>query len=281
VGADQPLEEEVEPVEGAPGPGRASLQILVAVVLALLAFAGGLFIRPLIFEEELTAVEEELKLLRGQIEQLSAELKGIKGELAKLREEVAEAEGQEGVVEISVDDDPALGSEDAPVVIVEFSDFQCPFCKRFHQQTLPLIISEYVEAGKVRFVFRDFPLTRIHPQAEPAAQAAECADEQGKFWEMHDLLFERQTEWSGNPQARAIFESYARELELDEPEFSACLEAGRYAEEIRKDLQDGVRYGVSGTPAFFINGVKLEGAWPFGKFIELIEAALAEAEEQS
>jgi len=267
--------------EGAP-QGKVLPGILAAILLALIIFAAGLFAHPLLFplERWLAPVREELELLRGEIEQLSTELEGMKGELAELRKEVAEAEGQEGTVEVSVDDDPALGSEDAPVVIVEFSDFQCPFCRRFHQQTLPLIISEYVETGKVRFVFRDFPLMRIHPQAEPAAQAAECADEQGKFWEMHDLLFERQAEWSGNPQARAIFEGYARELGLDGEEFSACLQEGRYAQEIQKDLQDGVRYGVRGTPAFFINGMKLEGAWPFGKFIEVIEAALAKAEEQ-
>jgi protein-disulfide isomerase len=163
-------------------------------------------------------------------------------------------------------------------VIVEFSDFQCPYCRQFHEQTLPQIVQGYIETGKVRLGFRDFPIMQIHPYAGLAALAAECADDQGKFWGMHDLLFERQSEWA-IPQARELFAAYARELGLDEEAFSECMTTEKHAEEIFQDLQDGVSYGVQGTPAFFINGEKLEGAWPFEKFQEVIDAALAQREQ--
>ncbi|MDH3361534.1 MAG: DsbA family protein [Nitrosopumilus sp.] len=184
-------------------------------------------------------------------------------------------------VKISIDDDPIIGNTDAPITIIEFSDFQCPFCARFHTQTLPLILEEYIQEGKVKLVFRDFPIQSIHPNALPASMAAECANEQGKFREMHDMLFENQNKWdkqdTGN--ALALFSQYAAVMKLDQGVFDACLTSGKHIEEIRKDLDDGRDYGVSGTPGFFVGNdqigyVELKGAQPFESFKKIIDAQL-------
>lgn len=169
----------------------------------------------------------------------------------------------------SADDDPVKGDEDAPVTIIEFSDFQCPFCARFYSETLPQLQSQYVDTGKVKLVFRDFPLTSIHPQAQKAHEASECADEQDKFWEYHDILFENQ----GSLDVASL-KSYAADLRLDTNKFNTCLDSGKYAGEIRKDTADGAQAGVTGTPSFFVNGQQLVGAQPFSAFQQAIEAAL-------
>ena len=174
------------------------------------------------------------------------------------------------VVAASVDDDPAWGPEDAPVTIIEFSDFQCPFCSRFFAQTYPQIKQEY--EGEVRFVYRDFPLTSIHENAQKAGEAGECADDQGKFWDYHDLLF-------NNASALDVtsLKGYASQLGLDSGAFDQCLDSGKYTEEVQKDYQEGITYGVTGTPAFFINGVSIIGAQPYANFKAVIDAALQEA----
>ena len=185
------------------------------------------------------------------------------------------------IVKISADNDPIIGDPNAPISIIEFSDFQCPFCARFHIQTLPSILEEYVDQGKVKLIFRDFPIQNIHPNALPASVAAECANEQGKFKEMHDELFENQKEWSGVETANAVslFSQYALEMGLEQEVFDSCLTSGKYIEEIRNDLNDGRTYGVSGTPGFFIGNdqigyVELKGAQPFESFKKVIDAQL-------
>jgi len=182
---------------------------------------------------------------------------------------------------ISVDNDPVIGSPEAPITIIEFSDFQCPFCARFHVETLPLILEEYIDQGKVKLVFRDFPIQSIHPNALPASVAAECANEQDKFREMHDVLFEKQNEWSKQETADALslFTQYANEIQLEEETFASCLTNGKHIDEIRKDLDDGRDYGVSGTPGFFVGNdqigyVELKGAQPFDSFKKVIDAQL-------
>ena len=184
-------------------------------------------------------------------------------------------------IKISVDDDPIIGSPNAPITIIEFSDFQCPFCARFHIQTLPIIMNEYVNEGKVKLVFRDFPIQSIHQNAIPASIAAECANEQGKFKEMHDILFEKQNEWSKKNTDNVIilFNQYASEFGLEEEKFDSCLKNGKYIEEIQKDLSDGRAYGISGTPGFFIGNdeigfVELKGAQPFESFKKIIDSQL-------
>ena len=184
-------------------------------------------------------------------------------------------------VKISADNDPIIGNADAPITIIEFSDFQCPFCARFHTQTLPSILEEYVEQGKVKLVFRDFPIQSIHPNALPASVAAECANEQGKFKEMHDILFEKQNEWNKLETSNTLstFSQYASNMQLNQDEFDSCLTSGKYIEEIKNDLNDGREYGVSGTPGFFVGNdqigyVELKGAQPFDSFKKVIDAQL-------
>lgn len=184
-------------------------------------------------------------------------------------------------VKISVDDDPIIGNSDAPITIIEFSDFQCPFCARFHTQTLPLILEEYIKQGKVKLVFRDFPIQSIHPNALPASVAAECANDQGKFREMHDILFEKQNEWNKleTTEALSLFSEYASSMQLDQKTFDSCLTSGKHIPEIQNDLNDGREYGVTGTPGFFVGNEKigfteLKGAQPFDSFKKIIDAQL-------
>ncbi len=184
-------------------------------------------------------------------------------------------------VKISADNDPIIGDPNAPITIIEFSDFQCPFCARFHIQTLPLILEEYIEQGKVKLVFRDFPIQSIHPNALPASVAAECANEQGKFKEMHDMLFDYQNEWNNQDtdDALSLFSQYATNIQLEQDTFDSCLTNGKYIDEIKKDLDDGRDYGVSGTPGFFVGNdeigyVELKGAQPFESFKKIIDAQL-------
>lgn len=181
-------------------------------------------------------------------------------------------ESQPKVVGDLADDDPFLGDPNAPVTIVEFGDFQCPFCRRFHAQTLPLIIDEYVKTGKARFVYRDFPLSSIHEQAQKSAEAAECANEQGKFWPYHDLLFQRQEGLS-----ISNYKLWAGELGLNQGQFNSCLDSGKYSAEVEKDAEDGRKAGVTGTPATFVNGRLVSGAVPFAQFKAVIEEELAKA----
>jgi len=185
------------------------------------------------------------------------------------------------IIQVSLDDDPFKGNENAPVTIVEFSDFQCPFCGRFYEQTLPSIIENYVDTGKVKFVYRDLPLDSIHPNARPVHIAAECADEQGKFWGYHDMLFDNQSEWGRLPAAdlQSTLTKYASDLGLESASFEACLESDAIADEVNKDTLDAARYGATGTPAFFIGNekdgfIKLSGAQPYPAFQAAIDAHL-------
>ncbi len=175
------------------------------------------------------------------------------------------------------DDDAVKGSKDAPVEIIEFSDFQCPFCRAFWRQTLPKLEKNYIDTGKVKFVYRDFPLAQIHPTAQKAAEAAECAEEQNKYWEYHDKVFEEQEkQGQGTVQFTAAdLKQWAADLGLDTAKFNKCLDSGKYQSEVEKDMQDGISVGVSGTPAFFINGIPVSGAQPFEVFKEIIDAELS------
>ena len=184
-------------------------------------------------------------------------------------------------VNISQDDDPVRGDPDAPITIIEFSDFQCPFCARFHVQTLPLLLDQYIETGKVNLVYRDFPIQSIHPNAMPAAVASECAHEQGKYWQYHDTLFEKQRSWSNldSEQIITTLSQYALDVGLAQQQFDSCLESGKYFEEVQGDLKDGRDYDITGTPGFFIGNekigfVKLTGAQPFDSFQKVIESQL-------
>lgn len=183
---------------------------------------------------------------------------------------------------ISLSDDPVKGNPNAPVTMVEFSDFQCPFCGRFYTQTLPQIQQNYVDSGKLKLVYRDFPLESIHPNAKGAAIAAECADEQKMFWPYHDKLFGDQAQWVSLSQSDAAdtFKQYASDLGLNPENFNSCLDSQKISDEINQDLQNGSNYGVTGTPAFFIGNdkdgyVMVIGAKPFSAFQQVIDKELS------
>ncbi|MHA7733794.1 DsbA family protein [Nitrosopumilus sp. S6] len=186
-------------------------------------------------------------------------------------------------INVSIDDDPMKGDPNAPITIIEFSDYECPFCGRFYANTLPLIEENYINTGKVNFVYRDFPIQSIHPNAVPAAMAAECADDQEMFWPYHDMIFENKSTWEklGRVNLLNEFVQYATILELNIEEFSLCLESNKHLDEVRNDLQDGQSYGVDGTPGFFIgnneNGfIKVSGAKPYQIFEEILEGMMAQ-----
>lgn len=170
-------------------------------------------------------------------------------------------------LEVSVDDDPARGPEDAPIVIIEFSDYECPFCKKWRVEVYDILFEQYGDV--VRFVYRDFPIQSIHPEAVPAAVAANCAGEQGKYWEFHDLLF-----LGGRELGRDTYLAYAEQLGLDMEAFIPCLDSEEQRQEVLADFNDGVRLGVRGTPTFFINGIPVVGAQPFPVFQNIIEQEL-------
>lgn len=187
-------------------------------------------------------------------------------------------QSQPSIILVSLDDDPVKGNPNAPITIVEFSDYQCPFCSKFHSQTLPLIEENYIKTGKVKFVYRDFPIQSIHPNAVPAALASECADDQGMFWQYHDLLFVNQKRWEGLqiPDAMNLFKDFAVSLGLDTDSFNSCFETAKYSSEVNNDLQDGRLYGVTGTPGFFVGNEKIgyiavQGAQPYSVFERLLD----------
>jgi protein-disulfide isomerase len=171
-------------------------------------------------------------------------------------------------VDVDADDDPFQGPEQAPVTIIEFSDFQCPYCRRA-QSTLKRLLHDY--EGKIKLVYRDFPLRNIHPQAQKAAEAAQCAAAQGQFWPYHDRLFE-----TSRLQVQDL-KQHAKELGLDEQQFNTCLDSGKYASEVEGDLQDGMNAGVHATPSFFINGQPVSGAVGYDRFKALVDEALQQA----
>jgi protein-disulfide isomerase len=170
--------------------------------------------------------------------------------------------------EIPVDDDPSLGSETAPITIVEFSDYECPFCRQWHSEVFTELLDTY--GDQIRFVYRDFPLESLHANAIPAAHAANCAFEQGKFWDYHDKLFSMELGLS--PDA---YSEYASQLGLDGEQFQECTDSARYQEEVQSDFEFAANLGVRSTPTFFINGIAVVGAQPFEIFQQVIEKELA------
>jgi protein-disulfide isomerase len=166
-------------------------------------------------------------------------------------------------LDIDLDDDPSLGPSDAPITIVEFSDFNCPYCARFYEQTFTALLEAYPE--QIHFVYRDLPVVG----GFEAAQASECADDQGVYWEYHDLLFR-----GGLGTNRTALLEYSTILEMDVDAFEACLEEGKFAGEVEADARYASSLGITGTPTFFINGIPLVGAQPLSQFVSVIESEL-------
>jgi len=176
---------------------------------------------------------------------------------------------EEAELYLNSQDDPFWGDKGALVKIVEFSDFQCPYCKK----SFPVvreILNEYQD--DIYYVYRDFPVSQIHAEAAKAAEAGQCAYEQGKFWPMHDKIFINQENIG-----LADLKRYALEAGLNTSEFNSCLDSGKYAAEVSQDYFDGIALGVVGTPTFFINGYRISGSLPKDIFVRLIEQAKSEA----
>jgi protein-disulfide isomerase len=178
---------------------------------------------------------------------------------------------------VSLDDDVVMGSASAEITMVEFSDFHCPFCGMFYDATMKPVKANYIDTGKVKFAHRDFPLPSLHPQAADYAEAAECAGEQGMYWELHDLFYDLNNEYYAarsagetleNPFTLELLSTYAEQVGLDVTAFDACLAAGTFEAEVQADAQDGASLGVSGTPAAFL---MVNKALDQGKIAELTE----------
>jgi len=160
-----------------------------------------------------------------------------------------------------------VGPPDAPITIIEFSDYECPFCRRWFSEVFLRLRQDYPDT--VRVVFRDFPLSSLHPNAVQAAEAANCAGDQGVYWEFHDLLFR------GSDLGEQVYLDYAAQLKLDLPQFQSCLESRKFKDEVMADYQYAAALGVRSTPTFFINGIPIIGAQPYEVFREVIEKELA------
>lgn len=178
-------------------------------------------------------------------------------------------------VNVEVGRKPILGNKNAKVTVIEFADFQCPFCERLWKETLSQLKKDYIDTGKIKFAFRHYPLP-FHQNAQKAAEASECANEQNKFWEYHDLLFENLKNWSPQNATDVItsFIAYATQLNLNTSQFTSCLNSDKYKQQVADDLTAGQKVGVQGTPATFINGQLVSGAQPYTSFKTIIDQEL-------
>ena len=254
---------------------------VIAVFLACLV---ALAVAPAVAQDD-RDLNAEIDALRQEMEALKQGQDAILKQLERLQRQGARAGNQSGAkrftpTDVVIDGAPSMGDPDAKVVLVEFSDYQCPFCKRFAERTLPRLIEDYVETGKVRLVFLDFPLDSIHPAARSAAIAARCAGRQGKYWEMHDRMFLQQRALRRQP-----WPTMAEQLGLDTAAFDACMAEDGHDKRIKRDMANGYRAGVRGTPTFVlgteVDGGTLKatelirGARPYASFKQVIDRLLA------
>ena len=241
--------------------------ITIAVILSVLLSAWALV--------ERSNMKTEIAVLNTQVETMQGEIKELKSKPAQPGR--AAAPTPTVVKGVRIDDDPVKGDANAPITIIEFSDYECPFCKRSNDQVISKIDEEYIKEGKVKFVFRDFPLG-FHKQAIPAAVAANCAGEQDKYWEVHDFLFQ-----SKNNVNQAAVLNAAESLGLDKAKLEACMKDPSKEEEVKSDMAEGQKYGVRGTPSYFIGkttdngeieGTFIRGAQPYPVFKTEIDKQL-------
>lgn len=267
-------------------------EVVNTVVIGIVFMAVGVFLGYMLRGQDLTSEDvrsivndEVTRAMQDELGETLAEITAgiasngiVSGEGASpadiqalIDEAVAESERQRAY---KIDDDPSIGPDDAPVVIVEFSDFFCSFCGRHFDQTLTPILETY--DGYVQYVYRDFPGVG-GDYAVQAAMASECADEQGAFWPYHELLFDNQDRTGAGSldDLTVLLHDFAADLDLDMDAFRTCLESERYLTDVTLDLSDARASGANGTPAFLINGRLLSGAQPFDTFANIIEAELA------
>ncbi|MFC1790475.1 DsbA family protein, partial [Patescibacteria group bacterium] len=220
---------------------------------------------------------------------LSTQLKGLKNESPDqndqeeiMADDTEVAQDQEEVLpdilpqtdrEAIEDSEIFKGDPQAPVTIVEFSEYQCPFCKRYVDEAYSQIWEKY--GDKIRYIFRDYPLP-FHQFAQKTAEAARCAGDQDQYWDYHDILFAKNSQWSSATETAidSVLSGFAREVGLDVNQFDSCLSSGSHTAAVTADLELGKKVGVSGTPSFFINGKMLVGAQPFEAFQAIIDGEL-------
>lgn len=223
-------------------------------VLVVLAFAVGVLVGYVAWERNAVSVSAPAAAAAGQ----------PSGQVA---EAPVTPQPQYTRYDIPTDGFPSLGPDDAKIVIVEFSDFQCPYCRRFHQETYRALLDAY--PGQIRFVYRNLPLTQIHPNAMGAAVASLCANDQSAYWDYHDKLFSSET------LGEEAYIQYATDLGLDVDKFTACLSSGEHDKFIQDDMDFSLGLGVQSTPTFFVNGLAIVGAQPLSNFQQLIDKELA------
>lgn len=246
------------------------------LLVVLLAFALGMVTSYLVWARPL-----ETRALSAEKASATAEQAVAAAQIAQATQSADQAAAQnagtQGQVnipkqvkryDVGIDGNPVLGSAQAPITIVEFSDYQCPYCQQWQQQVLPQLQEKY--GDKVRLVYRDFPLYGTHPEAEAAAEAANCAGAQNKYWEYHNLLFSGQ-----NPLGADTYAAYAKNLSLDTTAFQKCLTDHTYLQEVKNDYDVASKIGVRSTPTFFINGLAVVGAQPVDVFEQIIDLELA------
>lgn len=259
--------------------------------LSFLAFAAALNL--LYVDNGFSQTGKELDSFRGELEGLKATQAGMQKDLQAIKDllqarqapiapQVALGPTVDNPTIVSLEGGAVKGNKSAKVTVLEFTDYQCPFCNRHFRDTMPQIENDYVKTGKVQYVLRDLPLESIHPLALKAAEAANCSGEQGKYWEMHDQLFANQNALGAND-----LRNHARAVGLDSTKFLLCLESGKFISKVRKDQAEAERQGINGTPTFFIGlsdpkGSELKavrkivGAQNYAAFKAAIEALLAQ-----
>jgi protein-disulfide isomerase len=246
-------------------------------------FSAGVILGGLLASQSVSAQEPTNAELKKQIQALSDSMKAMQSDLQEIKT-LLQRGGQPAPpaqnFTVDLGNNPFRGQKNAPLTLVEFTDYQCPFCSRHVRETYPQIEKDYIATGKLKYVMLDMPLESIHKFAFKAAEAANCAGEQGKYWEMHDRLF-------SNQQTIDSWTAHAEAVGLDVTRFDACLGSGQQAAEIRRDIQQAQSAGVTGTPGFFLgitdpasNKVKtlrsIKGAVPYAMFKAQIDALLQE-----
>lgn len=240
--------------------------LAASIIFASVVLSGSL----VFFGLQLDGKDLQGDVLNAQIE------KGIEAYVERVQQEqqaAMEADQAPTSLPIAefIDDDAVLGDPDAPITIVEFSDYECPFCERFYSETMPTLKTEYIDTGLVKLVFRDNPLS-FHPNAYPAALAAECVRDQlgdEGYFVMHDAIFE------GSGLELSTLEGYARDAGADLAEYNTCIVEEKFRDEIYADQAQAQSVNLTGTPSFIINGTVIEGAQPLSVFQQVIDAELA------